>query len=73
MQPATTASTSARRCAACASAVFARILTEGGPSLLGRLAADDLIDEVVATTSADCSSAATPVAWSSVRRGRCAA
>lgn len=28
-----------------------RILTEGGPSLLGALTADDLIDEVVATTS----------------------
>jgi riboflavin biosynthesis pyrimidine reductase len=28
-----------------------RILTEGGPSLLGALAADDLIDEVVATIS----------------------
>ena len=27
----------------------ARILTEGGPSLLGAFAADDLIDEVVAT------------------------
>lgn len=28
-----------------------RILTEGGPSLLGALAADDLVDEVVATMS----------------------
>ena len=28
-----------------------RILTEGGPSLLGALASDDLIDEVVATIS----------------------
>jgi len=28
-----------------------RILTEGGPSLLGTLATDDLIDEVAATTS----------------------
>ena len=30
---------------------LARVLTEGGPSLLGALAAEDLIDEVVATIS----------------------